>query len=141
MFACERLDQYIYEKVTLVTTDHQALVPIAQKPLCTAPKRLQRMLLRLQRFSRRIEYVPGSELYIADTLSRATQNHCEVIHLDEELMEELDSVRTVSELLIKDKRLEVLADATSKDDILQEVISFVWKGWPASIKGRCIRGS
>ena len=33
--------------------------------------RLQRMLLRLQRYTLKVTYKPGKELYIADTLSRA----------------------------------------------------------------------
>ena len=37
----------------------------------TAPKRLQRMVLRLERYSLEVTYVRGSEMYIADTLSRA----------------------------------------------------------------------
>ncbi|WAR13319.1 hypothetical protein MAR_027499 [Mya arenaria] len=36
--------------------------------------RLQRMLLRLQRYSIAIRYVPGKENYAADTLSRAHLN-------------------------------------------------------------------
>ena len=47
------------------------LVPIFQKPLHAAPKRLQRMLLRLQKYNLHVQYLPGSKMLIADTLSRA----------------------------------------------------------------------
>ena len=37
----------------------------------SAPPRLQRMLLRLQRYEIRMTCKPGKEMIIADTLSRA----------------------------------------------------------------------
>ena len=44
---------------------------IAKKPIGSAPKRLQRMFLRMRRYEYTIGYWPGKELLIADTLSRA----------------------------------------------------------------------
>ena len=41
------------------------------KPLCSAPPRLQRMLLRLQKYDLSVKYISGKLLYVADTLSRA----------------------------------------------------------------------
>ncbi len=52
-------------------TDHKPLVSISRKPLANAPKRLQRLLLRMQRYDVDIQYKPGHEMYLADTLSRA----------------------------------------------------------------------
>ena len=49
VFACEKFDAYIYDcDCVQVQTDHKPLESIFRKELCTAPKRLQRMLLRLQ---------------------------------------------------------------------------------------------
>ena len=42
-----------------------------KKYLLDAPKRLQRMLLGLQKFDLEVVYKKGTELYIADTLSMA----------------------------------------------------------------------
>ena len=72
VFACEKFDQYVYgrEKV-YVQSDHKPLEVIFKRPLVTAPKRLQRMLLRLQRYSLDVTYTRGTEMYISDTLSRA----------------------------------------------------------------------
>ena len=42
-----------------------------KKPLLAAPKRLQRMMMQLQKYNLRVVYKRGSEMYIADTLSRA----------------------------------------------------------------------
>lgn len=47
---CEKFDQFIYGHRITVETDHKPLVSISQKPIHNAPKRLQRMLLRMQRY-------------------------------------------------------------------------------------------
>ena len=49
VFGCERFHQYIYGEEILLESDHQPLENIIQKPLCQAPPRLQRILLRLQK--------------------------------------------------------------------------------------------
>ena len=71
-FACYRFEKYIYgrENVT-VESDHKPLQVIFRKPLVSAPKRLQGMLLCLQMFDLTVKYKKGLEMYIADMLSRA----------------------------------------------------------------------
>ena len=54
-----------------VHTDHNPLVPIFSKSILNAPKRLQRMILRLQKYNLVVKYCPGSQMHIADMLSRA----------------------------------------------------------------------
>ena len=73
VFAMERFHTYCYAYPHQITveTDHKPLVSINRKSLSLAPKRLQRMLLRLQRYSFELVYRPGSTLVLADTLSRA----------------------------------------------------------------------
>ena len=46
-----------------------------QEELPTCTKRLQRMLLRLQKFHLDVNYVKGTEMYLADILSRAFLPH------------------------------------------------------------------
>ena len=62
VFACEKFDQYMYgrEKVH-VQIDHKPLEVIFRKALVTAPSRLQRTLLRLQRYADTSSraYIPG----------------------------------------------------------------------------------
>ena len=62
---------YLYgrERVN-VESDHKPLESIFQKPLDSAPVRLQRMLLRLQRYKLVVKYKRGDQLFLADTLSR-----------------------------------------------------------------------
>ncbi|CAB4041101.1 Hypothetical predicted protein [Paramuricea clavata] len=58
VFGATRFHQYIYGNTV---TDH--------KP----PESLQRMMLKVQQYDLKVKYIPGETLYIADTLSRASQ--------------------------------------------------------------------
>ena len=71
VFGLENNHQYVYDRKVIIYTDHKPLVSISSKPLASAPKRLQRLLLRLQQYDAEIRYRPGREMYLADTLSRA----------------------------------------------------------------------
>ncbi|XP_053685886.1 uncharacterized protein K02A2.6-like [Sabethes cyaneus] len=75
LFACVRFDQLIVgNPKTIIKTDHKPLVNLFQKPLLSAPRRLQHMLLNLQRCRLTIEFVTGKENVVADALSRAPIN-------------------------------------------------------------------
>jgi len=73
VFGMERFHTYVYAQHDVtVETDHEPLIAISKKALASAHKRLQRLLLRiLQRYSFNFVYRPGTELVLADTLSRA----------------------------------------------------------------------
>ena len=72
VFACERFNQYLFGRESVsVQSDHKSLETIFAKPLTAAPKCLQGMLLRLQKFNLEVGYVKGSEMLLPDTLSRA----------------------------------------------------------------------
>ena len=71
VFDCEKFDQYVYGRDKVhVQIDHKPREVIFMRPLVTAPKRLQRMLLRFQRYRLEVMYVSGSEMS-SHTLSRA----------------------------------------------------------------------
>ena len=57
VFAAEKFDKYIYARNVQVQSDHKPLETIFSKPLHTAPKRLQRMLLRLQCYDLHVPYL------------------------------------------------------------------------------------
>ena len=104
VFACTKFHDYIYGKDIIVETDHQPLVTIVKKPLLSAPARLQRMLLRLQKYNITLVYKKGKELFIADTLSRAPLTTTDNDNLDLEVM---------TLLPISDTRLAQLKAATA----------------------------
>lgn len=126
MFGCERFHQYIYAKEVTVETDHRPLVSIISKPLNKAPARLQRMLLRLQRYDIVLRYKPGKELYSADTLSRA--------HLSTTGDEDEDLVLSVhtatTSLPVSDKKLAELRQETASDCTMVKLAVLIQEGWP-----------
>ena len=60
----------LYGTKIVLSSYHQPLETISKKPLATAPKRLQRLLLRLQQYDFETHYKPGPETYLSNTLSR-----------------------------------------------------------------------
>ncbi|KAK2548867.1 Retrovirus-related Pol polyprotein from transposon 297 [Acropora cervicornis] len=72
VFACERFETYIYGRhVVHVDSGHKPLETIVLKPLHAAPQRLQRILLRLQKYNLELRYKKGCDMFLADTLNRA----------------------------------------------------------------------
>ncbi|UYV75530.1 K02A2.6-like [Cordylochernes scorpioides] len=71
VFACEHFYQYIAGGTKVhIETDHKPLENIFKMYIHQVPKRLQRMLLRLQRYNLEVKYKPGKQMYISDCLSR-----------------------------------------------------------------------
>ena len=132
VFACQRFSQYISqrEKIT-VESDHKPLQPIFKKSVLAAPCRLQRMLLRLQRFNLDVTHKPGSQMYIAEHLSRAyltsqgkEDKEFQVFAMEVETLKPLESLPVSSE------RLALLQKATEQDTVLQTLKTTVLVGWP-----------
>ena len=72
VFACDRFDAFVYGRdLVNVETDHKPLEAIFIKPVAATPKRLQRMLLRLQKYNLQVKYKKGKEMLLADTLRNA----------------------------------------------------------------------
>ena len=131
-FACSKFHQYVYGKETEVQTDHKPLVIIVKKPIAKASPRVQRMMLRLQRYELNLTYVPGKEMYLADTLSRAYIQG----EPDNELGEDIEvMVHTViSDVPASESKMEEIRAATNDDITLQRLKKVVLQGWPESNK-------
>ncbi|CAB4037346.1 Hypothetical predicted protein, partial [Paramuricea clavata] len=105
--------QYLYgKKNILVHTDHQPQETIFRKPLSKAPRRLQRMMLKLQQYHFSVQYKKGKEMYIADTLSRAALTNPTAMGTSEE---------------------ERLKEEVSSDATLKSLYETVLIGWPDEI--------
>ena len=125
VYGVERFHTYLYGKEFIIKTDHKPLVMITQKPLTRAPPRLQRMLLRLQQYDFKIEYKPGKEMALADTLSRLpSPNNKESIDLD----------ITVGQVRFSTEKIEALRAETKVDQTLKQLIPIIIQGWPENIK-------
>ena len=132
VFACEKFSQYIYGRLTVVQSDHKPLESIFKKQISATTPRLQRLLLRLMKYSLRIEYLPGSKMFIADTLSRAYLPYTPTDG-DRELAEDLDVVvhSVVSSYPASEKRLSELRSATENDPVLSVVRRCLRDGAPS----------
>lgn len=128
VFGLEHNHYYTYGRRITLWTDHKPLVSIAKKPLASAPKRLQRLLLRLQQYDAEIQYRPGKEMYLADTLSRAFLRN----NQRSEAEEEVESIHVVDYLAISKQQLEEIQKETLKDPTLQVVKKTILEGWPDS---------
>ena len=72
VFGATKFHEYIYAKGPIhVESDHRPLENLFKKPLSQTPPRMQRMMLKVQKHELRVHYKKGTDLYIADTLSKA----------------------------------------------------------------------
>ena len=96
--------------------------------------RLQRFRLKLQGYALDVRYKPGSKLYIADTLYRASIDDGSVKLNDES---ELQVNMIYETYNMTDARLTEIIAKTQKDGDLQELKEFILKGWPENKKLVC----
>jgi hypothetical protein len=139
--SCTKFDQYIYGRLEVkVQSDHKPLETIFKKPIASSPKRLQRMLLFLQKYSLKVEYKKGKHMYIADTLSRAylkqypkKEDKYDVLAVEEfEICQELEAINLTEEVPNSKKRMEEIRSESKADETLQQVRKYVLEGWPES---------
>lgn len=69
-FACKKFHEYVYGKNLIIESDHKPLETIFKKPLTNAPARLQRILWEILQYAPQVVYKRGTQIPIADTLSR-----------------------------------------------------------------------
>ena len=131
LFGCKRFHQYIYGRHVVVESDAKLISSIARKSLISAPLRLQRILLQLQRYDLDIRHVSGRNIPLADTLSRKFLSDTYP-----ELSEGLDlHVHTVmSTISVSDRKLKQVRQATCKDVQLQMLKQTILDGWPETRK-------
>ncbi|KAL3887489.1 hypothetical protein ACJMK2_027430 [Sinanodonta woodiana] len=124
LYGLERFDQYTYGRPVIVENDHKPLETILKKPLSQAPKRLQDILMKMFRYNVTFRYVKGSELIIADTLSRAysLSDDTELTRLKVCELEMFDK--------IPDARNTEIRRETAKYTTCQLLIDRIIEGWP-----------
>jgi len=131
-FALQRFDTYVYAKPVLVETDHKPLISIVKKPLTSAPKRLQRMLLRLQRYNYSLTYLPSSRMLIADTLSRAYLADDTATDFPEEVAALADTEqREALQMVASAATIDILKQAAAADEQYQLLRRQISVGWPS----------
>ena len=140
VFGAERFENYLYGRRVVVETDHKPLESIFKKSLVTAPKRLQRMLMRLQKFDLEVRYKKGTTMYLADTLSRAfvaqtpkEQRPMEAV-FQSEMEKELEEIHAIDYVSITDTGLIKLKQAMEADHVMATLKATIETGWPETRK-------
>jgi predicted aspartyl protease len=122
VFATTKFHQYIFGKSISVYNDHKPLEAIFKKPLLSAPMRLQRMLLKLQCYDISVNYQRGSDMQLADTLSRA--------YLPEQPGdgEEFEYVNMTNFIPISSTKYQEIQQLTANE--LNNLYHTILNGWP-----------
>lgn len=141
VFACVRFDQLIVGNPSVtIRTDHKPLTNIFKNPLLKAPKRLQLMLMILQRYTFDLKFVCGKENIVADTLSRAAMKLDDDEFKKQMNRKNIFSMKAVHEyqiiqsLDVSTDTTNMLRQETSKDESFKVLISYIIHGWPLYIK-------
>ena len=130
VFACEKFHHYVYGFPTNVQSDHKPLESIFLKPMHQVSPRLQRMLLKLQKYHLTVKYTKGKDMHVADALSRAYLNSAEESDSEEI---ELAVHRLTKHLPVSEARKTEFQLATQSDSSLQQVKKLTMEGWPSNI--------
>ena len=129
VYGCDHFEPCIYGRTEVhVKTDHKPLEPIMLKPLNSAPKRLKRMLLKLQKYDLIVKYKQGSQMFLADTLTRAHQsevNVCDFIH-------HLEEVDHCASLAISKDRIQRINQEFTDNAVLTVLRTTIQKGWTST---------
>ena len=111
--------------------DYKPLVPLfSTKNLEELPLRVQRFRLQMMRYSFSITHVPGKQLVIADTLSRAPLS--EPTSADNSLQEETAAIVNLilNHLPATEERLEKITKLQAEDEECRAIVNFCHSGWP-----------
>lgn len=128
-FACERFKEFVVGFPVIVETDHRPLLAISQKNLSEMPPRLQRYFLRLMPFDITLQYVPGRQLLLADTLSRIQGTQPCSPECEQDVSIHATSV--LASIVSENTKTE-LASATLDDPYLSQVVESLQEGRPVS---------
>ncbi|PFX16514.1 Retrovirus-related Pol polyprotein from transposon 17.6 [Stylophora pistillata] len=131
VFGMEHNHQYVYGRKVTLWTDHKPLEIIAKKPLAAAPKRLQRLMMRLTQYDVEIKYRRDPEMYLADTLSRA---YLPQEHHPEKADQEVERIHSVNFLSISEPQIQEILEETAKEPVLQTLKATIPNGWPSQRK-------
>ena len=111
--------------ITRLVEGHKPLESIVKKPFHRAPKRLQGMMIRLQKYDSEIRCERGNRMFLADTLSRAYLPSCTQVEAA------FEASNIVNCLPISEVRLLQIQRETEKDKSLQALKAVIQQGWCA----------
>lgn len=123
LFGCKKFHEYVYGKTLTVESDHKPLETIFKKNIQSAPARLQRIMLNLAPYSPNVMFKKGTEIPLADFLSR----DCDASKLRYDQEENL-KVAVILPISLDAKG--ELIQATEEDPHLQLLLKTIMHGFP-----------
>lgn len=128
-FGCQKYHDFIYKNNVDVQSDHKPIISIMKKPIYSIGSvRLQRLRLKLLKYSLNVYYVPGKNVQFADMLSRSSLKGDN--RPDPDMFEMVHSV--TKHLPMSDLKKDQFRLETSKDQTLSTIFDFYYNGWPKS---------
>jgi transposase InsO family protein len=128
-WACERFRDFLTGLEFFIETDHKPLVPIfTSKNLDDLTPRLQRLKLRMMRYSYSIFHTPGKDIITADVLSRAPLDEKGDGELEREISAHVHHV--VSCIPASDEKLAEIFREQQSDPVLQTIAKYSETAWP-----------
>lgn len=135
VYGFEKFHNDVYGLPTFeAETDHRPLIAIIKKNLSDMSPRIQRLLMKLQRYDFNLSYTSGKHIVLADALSRATTQRDVYGDSSTETDVTLHVNLITISLNVSDMKSQQIAAETKRDTILQRVIKNMEDGWP---KGDC----
>lgn len=134
VYGFEKFHSYVYGLPKFVAeTDHKPLISIIKKNLSEMSPRIQRLMMKLQRYDFELIYTPGKHIVMADALSRATtQSDTPVSSTETDVQLHVNLIS--QSLPVSDRKSKQIAAETEKDPILQRVMKNLKEKWP---RGDC----
>ncbi len=118
VWALERLDAFVYGQDLTIRTDHRPLLGIVKKPMWQLSTRQQRFVARSMRYTFKLEFMPGREMFVADFLSRSVDDsgpecRCRMMGTDirlEEAFVSLVETTPIADELVEKIRRDAMTD-------------------------------
>ena len=142
VFAMQRFDQYVFGNPEVhIHTDHEPLTSIWKKSLLKAPRRLQSMLLALQRYPAKLHYIPGCQQHTADMLSRSSteqplrnQTPEGQIFQIQTILADLDMVNPQEDTSMSPQTYRKIKAASQQDQNITLVKRMIYRGWKCKVE-------
>ena len=120
----EKFYYFIYGKQCTIHTDHKPLEAIFKKKLSSCPARLQRFVLKALRYHVKVIYVKGTEVPVADVLSRISLQPAP----DNRQLPQLDILYATKTLPASQTKLQQIRDETTNDPTLNTLSETIYGG-------------
>ncbi|UYV83953.1 K02A2.6-like [Cordylochernes scorpioides] len=127
VWTCERLKDYVTGIKIHIETDHKPLIAIfTSKSLEDMTPRLQRLKMRMMRYSYQISHIAGKKQIVADMLSRKPMSKPHKDELEEELSAYIQSI----EFPATEERLLEISRKQKEDSLCSQLAKYCMSGWP-----------